>query len=368
MDKKIFVTRSSMPSQEEYMKEIEDLWNSHWLTNMGAHHEKLKKELKDYLQIPEIALVSSGHMALETAIQALELTGEVITTPFTFVSTTHALVRNGIQPVYCDIREDDYTIDADKMESLITDKTTAILPVHVYGNVCQVEKIEEIAKKYELKVIYDASHAFGVKYKGKALAGYGDVATFSFHATKIFHTVEGGAVCSHDSSLNEKIHRIKNFGILDEEHVQEIGMNAKMNELQAAMGSCNLRHIEQEISQRRNIYLEYRKCLEPCVGIRLNRKREDVETNCAYFPIIVEDEFPMDRDSLYDHLKANGIYARKYFYPLIPKMDCYQKIYKNINLPVAENIARRVLTLPLFGEMSLEDVHRICDIIMKCYK
>ena len=249
----ILVTRSSMPTYEEYCEEIKELWESHWLTNMGVKHKKLQVELEKYLNVPHVTLYTNGHLALENAIAGLNLPegGEVITTPFTFASTTHAIVRNGLVPIFCDINEDDYTMDVSKIEGLITDQTVAIVPVHVYGNMCNVESIEEIAQKYGLKVIYDAAHAFGVKYKGISSACFGDAAMFSFHATKVFNTIEGGAVCFKEDAWVQLLNDQKNFGIHGPESVAYVGGNAKMNEFQAAMGICNLRHIDEEIQKRK---------------------------------------------------------------------------------------------------------------------
>ena len=240
----INVTRSSMPYFDEYCEEIQDIWDSRWLTNMGPKHQKLQAELIEYLDVDKIDLFCNGHMALEMAIQAMELTGEVITTPFTFASTTHAIVRNGLTPIFCDVEPDTYTIDTTKLEALITEKTSAIIPVHVYGNICNVEEIERIAKKHNLKVIYDAAHAFGVKFKGRGIGSFGDASMFSFHATKVFHSIEGGAICFSDEAFGEKLYKLKNFGIASQESVEFVGGNAKMNEFCAAMGICNLRHTE----------------------------------------------------------------------------------------------------------------------------
>ena len=256
----VMVTRSSLPPLEEYVEMLKPIWDSAWLTNMGEYHETLKEKLKTYLKTPNLELFVNGHMALELTLQAMKLTGEVITTPFSFASTTHAIVRNGLTPVFCDINEEDYTIDVDKLESLITEKTSAIVPVHVYGNVCDVEKIQKIADKYGLKVIYDAAHTFGVKYKGQGTGTFGDVSCFSFHATKVFHTIEGGAACFKDEELGRTLYRLKNFGIKNEEVVDGVGANAKMNEFQAAMGICNLRHVDGEIEKRRHVAERY---LEP---------------------------------------------------------------------------------------------------------
>ena len=256
----ILVTRSSMPSFDEYCKEIKDIWDSHWLTNMGVKHKELQKELEKYLGIPHIALYTNGHLALENAIAVLNLPkgGEVITTPFTFASTTHAIVRNGLVPVFCDIKEDDYTIDTQKLENLITDNTVAIVPVHVYGNMCDVEEIDRIAIKYGLKVVYDAAHAFAVKYKGVSSACFGDASMFSFHATKVFNTIEGGCVCFKNDAWVQLLNDMKNFGIHGPEAVDFVGGNAKMNEFQAAMGICNLRHLNSEIEKKKEVVEHYR--------------------------------------------------------------------------------------------------------------
>lgn len=280
MDNKILVTRSSMPTLDEYVEEIRSIWDSHWLTNMGVKHKELQAELEEYLEIPHVALYTNGHLALENAIAALNLPegGEVITTPFTFASTTHAIVRNGLVPVFCDVNEKDYTIDVTKIEDLITDRTVAIVPVHVYGNLCDVEEIDRIAKKYGLKVIYDAAHAFAVKYKGVSSACFGDASMFSFHATKVFNTIEGGAVCFKNDSWVQLLNDQKNFGIHGPESVCYVGGNAKMNEFQAAMGICNLRHLGDEIAKRKSVVERYRERLSGVEGIQLSAIQENVES------------------------------------------------------------------------------------------
>ena len=279
-----------MPELDEYIEEIRELWDTHWLTNMGAKHKALQEQLKSYLDVEDIDLLTNGHMALELSMQAMNLHGEVITTPFTFASTTHAIVRNGLEPVFCDINPVDFTIDVNKIEELITDKTVAIVPVHVYGNVCDVEKIEQIAKKYGLKVIYDAAHTFGVKYKGKGIGSYGDVSCFSFHATKVFNTVEGGAVCFDDKDFGLELYRLKNFGIRGPEVVDGVGANAKMNEFCAAMGLCNLKHIDGEINKRKQIVERYRMHLDNIDGIQLNPIQDNVEQNYSYFPVVFDEK------------------------------------------------------------------------------
>lgn len=363
---KLFTTRPTLPPVEEYMEQIKRIWDSKWLTNMGRIHNEFEKELEKYLGIDKISLFVNGHLALEMVIQAMELTGEVITTPYTFISTTHAIVRNGLQPVFCDIEENSYTIDTDKLESLITDRTSAIIPVHVYGNVCNVEEIERIAKKYNLKVIYDAAHAFGVKYKGKSIAEYGDASMFSFHATKVFHSIEGGAVAYREEEIGRRLYNLKNFGIQSEEMVEEIGANAKMNEFQAAMGVCNLRYIDEAIKQRRDIVTYYYKCLKECKGVRLNVEQADAERNYAYMPLlIIPEEYKTDRNQLYNIFRENDIYARKYFYPLVTDAECYRELYGSSDVPTAKRVAENILTLPLYTDMTYEDVDRVCDIIWK---
>lgn len=365
----INVTRSSMPSYEEYCEEIRGLWESHWLTNMGIKHQKLQKELCEYLDVEQIDLLTNGHMALELSMQAMNLKGEVITTPFTFASTTHAIVRNKLEPVFCDINPIDFTIDVEKIESLITDKTCAIVPVHVYGNVCNIEEIERIASKYGLKVIYDAAHTFGVKYKGKGIGSYGDVSCFSFHATKVFNSIEGGAVCFKDKDFGKEIYRLKNFGIRDEEVVDGVGANAKMNEFCAAMGLCNLRHVDAEIEKRRKVVERYRENLEDVEGLQLNPIQENVETNYSYFPVIFDEKvFGASRNEVFAALQKKGIGARKYFYPLTNTFDCFHGKYDVEQTPVALHISKRVLTLPLYADLSFEDVDKICEIVLACKK
>ena len=363
---KILVTRSSMPEFDEYINEIKDIWETHWLTNMGSKHKRLQAELKDYLGVENIDLLTNGHMALELTIQAMHLTGEVITTPFTFASTTHAIVRNGLTPVFCDINPYDYTIDVNKIESLITEKTSAIIPVHVYGNICDVEAIEKIAQRHNLKVIYDAAHTFGIKYKGKGIGSFGDASCFSFHATKVFNTIEGGAVCFKDKDLGENIYNLKNFGIRGPETVCGVGANAKMNEFCAAMGLCNLRHIDEEIEKRKKVVERYREHLCYVNGIKIMSDQEDVIPNYAYFPIVFDEKlFRKNRDEVYNNLSDNGVFSRKYFYPLTTAFDCYSDRFNPLLTPVALDISKRVLTLPLYSDLSVDDVDRICKVILK---
>lgn len=366
---RILVTRSSMPDLDEYIEEIRDIWDTHWLTNMGSKHKKLETQLKEYLGVENISLMTNGHLSLELGLQAMNLKGEVITTPFTFASTTHAIVRNGLTPVFCDIDPDSYTIDVTKIESLITDKTCAIVPVHVYGNVCNIEEIERIAKKYDLKVIYDAAHTFGVRYKGKGIGAFGDASMFSFHATKVFNTIEGGCMCFHDSSYEKELYKLKNFGIKNETVVDGVGSNAKMNEFQAAMGLCNLRHVDEEIQKRKKITERYRKNFQGTEGIKLSPVQKDVESNYAYFPVVIDEKvFGATRNEIYDELKKHNIYARKYFYPLTNTFDCFHGRYDAESTPVALYISKRVLTLPLYADLSMDEVDRICEIILSMRK
>ena len=365
--KDILVTRSSMPTFEDYCEEIKELWDTHWLTNMGPKHKLLQAELERLLDVPHVTLFTNGHLALETAIAALELPegSEVITTPFTFASTTHAIVRCGLKPVFCDINEWDYTIDTAKIESLITDRTAAIVPVHVYGNLCDVNAIARIAEKHGLKVIYDAAHAFGVRYKGVSPACFGDASMFSFHAAKVFNTIEGGAVCYRSDDWVQRLNDMKNFGIHNAESVEYVGGNAKMNEFQAAMGLCNLRHLEEEIAKRKVVVQRYRERLSHVEGLHLSAEQPDVEPNYAYFPVVFDaPAFGADRNGVYDALAEQGIYARKYFYPLTSTFACFHNAYDPAETPVARRIADSVLTLPLYADLLPDDVDRICDIIL----
>lgn len=365
--KRINVTKSSLPEMKEYINEIEELWDSHWLTNMGTKHKQLQNRLCEYLGIETIELFTNGHMAIELTLQALNLQGEVITTPFTFASTTHAIVRNSLEPVFCDIDPGTFTLDTNKLESLITDKTCAILPVHVYGNICNVVEIERIARKYELKVIYDACHAFGETYKGKSIASFGDASCFSFHATKVYNSIEGGAVSYKDARIGEILYDLKNFGIHGPEEVSAVGANAKMNEFCAAMGLCNLRHIDEEIAKRQKVYESYYMHLDGVEGLQLNSIQDNVKSNYAYFPVIIDEKtFGASREEVFEKLAKNGIGARKYFYPLTNTFSAFHGKYNALDTPVALHISKRVLTLPMYADLSMEDVDRICDIVLTC--
>ncbi|SFL40594.1 dTDP-4-amino-4,6-dideoxygalactose transaminase [Lachnospiraceae bacterium KH1T2] len=364
-DEKVLVTRSSMPSYEEYIEAIKPLWDTHWLTNMGKYHKDLESKLKSFLDVPELSLTVNGHMALELAIQAFNFPegSEVITTPFTFISTTHAIVRNRLKPVFCDVKESDGTIDESKIEELITEKTVAIIPVHVYGHVCSVEAIEQIAYKYNLKVIYDAAHAFGVSYKGKGIANYGDAAIFSFHATKVFNTIEGGAIGFKEHSLYEKIFNLKNFGIRGEELVVEVGANAKMNEFCAIMGLCNLKHLPDAINDRKRICDRYDENLKAIKGIRLLKGSASASRNYAYYPILITDEYYTSRNEVYEMLKANNIFLRKYFYPLTSDQACFKNKYKHLELNIAKRLSSQILVLPLYEGLEDEKIDMITNLL-----
>lgn len=365
----ILVTKSSIPKYEEYIEEIKPIFENYWLTNMGPIHEKLEAKLLEYLDVPSISLFSNGHLALEIAIHALGLRkngGEVITTPFTFVSTTNAIVRNGLKPVFCDIKEDDYTIDPTKIEDLITDNTVAILPVHVYGNVCDVEAIEQIARKHELKVIYDAAHAFGVKYKRTGIGNFGDASMFSFHATKVFNTIEGGAITFKDASLTKSLRDYKNFGLDEQGDVYSFAGNAKMDEFRAAMGLCNLRHVNESIIYRKKAHERYMERFANTKGIKVNGIKDDVEHNYSYFPVCFDKKmFGKSSNEILLELKSKDIFARRYFYPPINEMRIFRKQYGEADTPVAHNVSSNILCLPMFEGLSICDVDKICDIILK---
>lgn len=364
MDKKIMVTQSSMPLFEDYCEEIKKIWDNRWLTNMGPIHNEFREKLIEYTESDNVELFVNGHQALVNAYKSLGIKGEVITTSFTFASTVNAIVEAGLTPVFCDINLKDYTIDTDKIESLITKETCAIAPVHVYGIVCDIEKIRHIAEKYNLKVIYDAAHAFGVKYKNKGIASYGDVTMFSFHATKVFNTIEGGCLCYKDKGLTHKIIENRNFGLTKGgEDVEICGSNAKMNEFQAAMGICNLKGLKMAIEKRKKISEEYDYLLKDTKGIKLMPVQNDVEKNYAYYPIIVDPEaYLMTRDELCQILNENNIFPRKYFYPALNETTAYRGKYKG-ETPNARNLAENVLCLPIYENLELKDIQRICSII-----
>ncbi len=368
MNDKILVTKSSLPPKEEYFKKIEQLWKTHWLTNNGVIYNEFEDKLKKYLGCKNLELYVNGHMALDIIIKALQLKGEVITTPFTFASTTHAIVMNGIKPVFCDINETNYTIDSDKIESLISEKTTAILAVHVYGQPCDIKKLSSIANKYNLKLIFDAAHAFGVTINGESICNFGDASMFSFHATKVFNSIEGGAVIYKDDIYSRDLKNLRNFGIEGPESVISVGLNAKMNEFAAAMGSCNLDYVDKNIEKREKLCQYYVELLSKVNGIKTinynNNKKLGIKDNYAYFPIVIdENQTGFTRDDVFKELESNNIYSRKYFYPLVTEFECYKDKFNTDSLPIAKYVSDRVLTLPIYPDLGIDNVKRICGII-----
>ena len=367
-DKPIYVTQPDLPELKDFIPYLEKIWHNKILTNNGPFHQQLEKELSNFLGVPYISLFANGTLALVTALQVLRIAGEVITTPYSFVATTHSLWWNNIKPVFVDIEPDFCNLDPKKIEAAITPKTTAILPVHVYGNPCKIERIQEIADIYGLKVIYDAAHAFGVKYKGQSILNYGDLSILSFHATKVFNTMEGGAIICHDAATKKRIDYLKNFGFAGETTVMAPGINSKMNEMQAALGLLQLKHLEHNIQKRKNIVTQYREALSEIKGITYLEEREDTETNYSYFPIFVnEQEFGMTRDQLYEKLKQNNIFGRRYFYPLISEFPMYKGLdsANQDNLRTALNIAEQVICLPIYSELEskkIDEIITICKI------
>ncbi len=365
-NKTIYVTEPFLPPLEEFNEYLKQIWNSKWLTNNGQFHQELEQALCDYLGVKYISLFANGTLALITALQALRITGEVITTPYSFVATTHALWWNNIKPVFVDIDPETCNIDPEKIEAAITPKTTAILPVHVYGYPCNIEKIKQIADIYGLKVIYDAAHAFGVKQKDISVLNAGDLSILSFHATKIYNTFEGGAIVSQDESTKKRIDYLKNFGFANETTVVAPGINAKMNEVQAAMGLLQLKYIDTIIEKRKQRASLYKELLKSIPGIRFMEDLPDTFHNYSYFPIFVnEKEYGMHRDELYEKLKANNIYARRYFYPLISQFPTYKNLEsaQSGKLKVAEQITREVLCLPIYPDLPINVIENVCKII-----
>ena len=366
--KPIYITRPLLPQINDVLVKIKEIWDSQWLTNMGIQHETLENELIKFLEVNNVSLFCNGTLALYLACQALELKGEVITTPFTFPATTHSLIQNSLKPIYCDINLEDYNINADEIESKITSKTSAILPVHVFGNPCNVERIEKIAKNYNLKIIYDAAHCFGVKYKNVGIGNYGDISMFSFHATKIFHTIEGGALTYNNKDLKEKLNLLKNFGIKNEEEVILPGTNAKLNEIQAAIGLLSLQLVEGEIGKRKKLTFAYKEKLKNIKGIKYLDENSDVKYNYQYFPVLIdEDQFKFNRDQVYDYLKKYNIFTRKYFYPLCTNYKFNEK-KGDIAIPNAVKISNQILCFPLYGDLAREKVVKICDILLDISK
>jgi dTDP-4-amino-4,6-dideoxygalactose transaminase len=366
---KINVTQPSLPPLDEFHESLKKIWDSKWITNGGPFHEELEQKLAEYLGVKHLSLFSNGTLALITALQALRITGEVITTPYSFVATTHSLWWNGIRPVFVDIDPVDFNLTPEKIEAAITSKTTAIMPVHVYGTPCHTEEIDRIAKKYGLKVIYDAAHAFGVKQGDTSVLNFGDLSILSFHATKVFNTIEGGAIISHDAETKKRIDYLKNFGFADETTVVAPGINAKMNELQAAYGLLQLKYIDDQLAKRELVFKKYISLLKDIEGITLKPTGKGFNENFSYFPILIEQEYGMTRDAVHSTLKKHDIFARRYFYPLISHFPTYKGLESSDpkNLPNAEIAAQKVLCLPIYGDLEIESVERICSLLKnKC--
>lgn len=361
----IYVTRPDLPPLEDFVSSLREIWESKILTNNGPFHIEFEKRLCEYLEVNYVSVFSNGTLALITALQCLGIKGEVITTPYTFVATANSLHWNGIRPIFCDVDPVYGNIDADKIEALITPETTAIMPVHVYGNPCDMQKIAAIAKKHHLKVIYDAAHAFAVKQEGRSILNFGDLSILSFHATKTFNTIEGGAIICHDAATKERIDNLKNFGITSEVTVTEPGINAKMNELQSAFGILQLRDIDAHIARRKVVTELYRKELEGIRGIRFLNDMSATAHNYSYFPVFVSGDYPLTRDALYEMLKENQIYSRRYFYPLVSSFNPYNELASaaDINLPCATRLAEEVLCLPVYADIGHDTVRRISALI-----
>ena len=370
-EKPVYVTQPFLPPLDEFVPYLKNIWESKWLTNMGKYHQQFERALADYLEVKYVSLFTNGTLALVTALQSLRITGEVITTPYSFVATTHALHWNGRKPVFVDIEPEHCNINPDKIESAITPKTSAILPVHVYGNPCNVNKIGEIADIYGLRVIYDACHAFGVELNGKSILNFGDLSVLSFHATKVFNTFEGGAIICHDEKMKKRIDFLKNFGFAGETTVIAPGINAKMSEFQAALGLLQLKYIDEAIEKRKRIAYSYREHLSDVKGIKLLNDVEDVEHNYAYFPILIDQkEFDASRDEVYKKLKKHNIYTRRYFYPLISQFPTYRGLPSASpeNLPVAEKVANEVLCLPIYPDLNSKVLCDICNLFQNLNK
>ena len=369
MDKKLItVTSPLLPDLEEFNDLLRQIWDSKWITNNGQFHQRLEKELAEYLGVPYISLFTNGTLPLLTALQALRITGEVITTPYSFVATTHSIWWNGCKPVFVDIDPKTGNMDPDKIEAAITPKTTAIMPVHVYGKPCDTKRIQEIADRYGLKVIYDAAHAFGVKVDGESVLNAGDLSTLSFHATKVFNTIEGGAMVMHDEATKKRIDYLKNFGFAGETTVVGPGINSKMDEMRSAYGLLNLRQVDAAIEARHKVAVRYRDALRGVKGISFFDDMPGVRHNYSYFPVFVDaEEYGMTRDELYSKMKAANVLGRRYFYPLISEFSTYRGLEsaKPENLPNAHRMADSVICLPMHHALSDEDVERVLDCIVK---
>lgn len=369
MEKKLItVTSPLIPPLEEFTPYLEDIWKRKWLTNNGHYHQELEKALCEYLKVPYISLFTNGTLPLMAALQALRITGEVITTPYSFVATTHSLWWNGIKPVFVDIDPITCNLDPDKIEAAITPKTTAIMPVHVYGNPCDTKRIQEIADKYGLKVIYDAAHAFGVEVEGKSILNEGDMSTLSFHATKTYNTIEGGALVCHDEKTKQRIDYLKNFGFAGETTVVAPGINGKIDEVRSAYGLLGLKHVDLAIANREKVSKFYKEFLYGIPGITYMEVKSNIKTNYSYFPIFINPpKYGMTRDELYEKLKKDNIFGRRYFYPLISTFSTYRGLdsAQKENLPVANKIAESVICLPMHHELDENDLYRIISIIKK---
>jgi dTDP-4-amino-4,6-dideoxygalactose transaminase len=366
--REITVSSPLLPDLKDFVPYLEDIWESKWLTNNGAHHERLEKTLCEYLGVEHLNLFSNGTLALIVALQALKISGEVITTPYSFVATTHSLWWNNIKPVFVDIEPETFTIDPDRIEAAITPATTAIMPVHVYGNPCKVDKIQKIADTYGLRVIYDAAHAFGVRRNGVSVLNDGDLSILSFHATKVYSTIEGGAIVCHDRKMKDRIDFLKNFGFAGETTVVAPGINAKMNEVQAAFGLLSLKVVDEAIARRKKITTAYREGLADIRGIHFLPEVDDLQQNYGYFPVLVDDtEYGMRRDELYELMKSRHIFGRRYFYPLISDFPTYRGLPSATreNLPVATRVASQVICLPMHHNLTEEDVKDIVQIIKR---
>lgn len=367
LEKKITVTSPLLPDLDEFTALLKEIWASKWITNNGSFHRRLEQELCDYLKVPYISLFTNGTLPLITALQALRVTGEVITTPYSFVATTHSLWWNGIKPVFVDIDPVTGNIDPDRIEAAITPKTTAIMPVHVYGQPCDTARIQRIADTYGLKVIYDAAHAFGVQVNGESVLNAGDVSTLSFHATKVYNTIEGGALVMKDEEMKRRIDYLKNFGFKNEVEVVAPGINSKMDEVRAAYGILNLRQVDAAIEARRRTADAYREALRGVDGIRFLEDRPGVRHNYSYFPIFIDAEkYGMTRDELYDRMKERNVLGRRYFYPLISEFTTYRGLpsANPSNLPNAHRVANSVICLPMYHNLSDDDVRRITDVVL----
>lgn len=366
--KPIFVTEPALPPLEEFVESLRIIWGNKILTNNGPFHQQFEQELADYLGVKYLSLFSNGTLALMTALQTLRITGEVITTPFSFVATTHSLWWNNIKPVFADIDPETFNLNPEKVEAAITPQTTAIMPVHVYGNPCNVERFKQIADTYGLKLIYDAAHAFGVKIKENSILNYGDLSILSFHATKVFNTIEGGAIICSDAKTKKRIDFLKNFGFADETTVIEPGINAKMNEVQAAFGLLQLKSIDENIAKRKAVADFYRKHLSTIKGIRFLNDMEGITHSYAYFPILIDEKkYGKTRDDLYENLKKNNIFGRRYFYPLISQFPSYRGLNSAnaANLTIAEKVAGQVICLPIYPQLSVQEMGKIITILQE---